>query len=334
LRSHPNAEVVALCGRNAENARAMADRNNIPDIAADYREIIERKDIDAVAIVTPNVSHHPIAMAALQAGKHVFCEKPLAMDVREAREMEAAAKAANRTAQVAFTFRFQHGVEVGRQAIRSGMIGEPFFARIRFEWGGDLNPNSTIGWRHLYEESGPGMLQDMGSHCLDLFNFVVEPVKEVCGLLLLIPRQRVYRKTGELRDVTNDDYASAYFRAESGLAGEFVVSRITQSRGVQAELEVVGKEGTLRITISRGHGDGVRLEPVTGEPENLALPDEPNAGTDYALGRMMRAFVDNALGNPSLGVEADFSDGRFAQQGIDAIAISYEERRWVSLSEL
>jgi predicted dehydrogenase len=312
----------------------MAERNGIPEAVSDYREIMERKDIDAVAIVTPNASHHPIAMEAIRSGKHVFCEKPLAMDVPEAREMETAAQAAKLTAQVAFTFRFQRGVEAGRDALRAGAIGKPFFTRIRFEWGGDLRPDATLGWRHLYEESGPGMLQDMGSHCLDLFNFVVEPVTEACGVLITVPRSRIYRKTGELREVTNDDLAAAYVRAASGLTGEFLVSRITTARGVTAELEINGEEGVMRIAISRGHADDVVIERIGREPESLPLPDEPGKGTDYALGRMMRAFVDSVLGNPATGCEATFADGRVAQQGIDAIARSVTEKRWVALNEL
>jgi predicted dehydrogenase len=334
LQSHPNAEVVALCGRNLDNCRTMAERNHIPDAVSDYRKIMARDDIHAVAIVTPNVSHHPIALAAFEAGKHVFCEKPLAMNVREAREMEDAAQRAGLVGQVAFTFRFQHGIEAGKQAIREGKIGKPFFTRIRFEWGGDLRKGGTIGWRHLWEESGPGMLQDMGSHCLDLFNYTVEPVTELCGILANIPRTRLYGKTNEMREVTNDDLAGAYIRGASGLQGEFMVSRITTVRGGGSELEVMGEEGTIRITLSRGHADKVILERYGEETTELPLADEPNKGTDYALGRMMRAFVDGILGNPPTGPEATFTDGRIAQQGIEAVLRSVDERRWVRLDEV
>jgi predicted dehydrogenase len=333
LQGHPGAEVVALCGRNEAHARAMAGRTGVPHVFTDYRELIARDDIDAVTVVTPNVSHHPIAMAALEAGKHVFCEKPLAMDAAQAREMERAALAAGKVAQVAFVFRFLHGTEALRQAVRSGKIGKPFFARVRFEGGGDLRPDTTIAWRHLAEESGAGMLADMGSHAIDLLNFALEPIREVCGVMHRVDRSRKDRRTGETRAVTSDDLAGAYWRNGSGVQGEFVVSRITRARGGNNELEVFGEEGTVRAALSRGHNDAATLERVEGGEEALTLPDESRSGEDFGLGRMTRAFVDAILGNPPLGVEASFTDGRLAQEGIDAVIRSAEERRWVTLRE-
>ncbi|MBW3623718.1 MAG: Gfo/Idh/MocA family oxidoreductase, partial [Armatimonadetes bacterium] len=310
LQSHPQAQVVALCGRNEANARAMADRNGIPDVYASYHELLAREEIDAVCIVTPNAAHCPIALTALEAGKHVFCEKPLSMNACEARDMEAAARRSGRVAQVAFTFRFLHGLEALRGAVRAGKIGRPYFARVRFEGGRDLHPDSTLAWRHYAEESGAGVLQDMGSHCLDLLNFALEPVTEVCGTMLRVSRARPDRKSGALREVTTDDLAGAYWRAESGLQGEFMVSRVTKLRGGNNELEVFGEEGSIRAALSRGHADTVTLEPLTRDPESLDLPEESRSGTDYALGRMMHAFADSILGAPTPGVEADFSDGR------------------------
>src|SRR5262249_50552689 len=102
LQSHPRAEVVALCGRNRERGEAMAARLGVPEAITDYRELVARPDIDAVTITAPNVAHHPIAMAALAAGKHVFCEKPLAMNREQATEMRQAAEGSGRIHQVAF----------------------------------------------------------------------------------------------------------------------------------------------------------------------------------------------------------------------------------------
>src|SRR5437879_783674 len=87
LQVHPRADVVVLCGRSEERRRAIAERLGVPETAADYREVVARPDIDAVTITTPNVSHREIALAALAAGKHVFCEKPLAMNTAEAEAM-------------------------------------------------------------------------------------------------------------------------------------------------------------------------------------------------------------------------------------------------------
>ncbi len=330
LQSHPDAEVVALCGRNADRLKAMTERTGVPDCHTDYRELLARDDIDAIALVTPNVSHHPIAMAALEAGKHVFCEKPLAMNAPEAREMEAAAEQARRVGQVAFTFRFLHGMAELRRRVAQGDIGKPYFARVRFE-GGDLRPDSTLAWRHYVEESGGGVLQDMGSHALDMIQFALEPVAELSSLVFRVPRVRNDRRTGEPREATNDDFAAAYWRTDDGLPGEFAVSRITNLRGGNNEIEVFGETGSLRAEVSRGHNDRLLLERPGQGAESLPLPEESSAGTDYALGRMMRSFVDAILGREALGVEASFTDGRRVQEAIDAVERSEAERRWMTV---
>src|SRR5947208_3176934 len=123
LQSHPRAEVVALCGRREEHARAMAQRLGVPDVYADYRDLLAREDIDGVAIVTPNVSHAEIALAAFKAGKHVICEKPLAMNGEEARIMRDFALASGRIHLVAFTFRYLHCLNRLKELLHAGDIG-------------------------------------------------------------------------------------------------------------------------------------------------------------------------------------------------------------------
>ena len=108
LQRHPNAEVVALCRRSRDLCEQTALKFGVPKVYTDHADVIADDTIDAVTIVTPNVFHHPIAIEALQAGKHVFCEKPLAMNVSEAREMYDIAEASGKIHQVAFTFRYTH----------------------------------------------------------------------------------------------------------------------------------------------------------------------------------------------------------------------------------
>jgi predicted dehydrogenase len=129
LQSHPDAEVVVLCGRNSERTRAMADRVGVPEIALDYEQVCSRKDIDAVTIATPNVAHAIQAKAAFAAGKHVFCEKPLGMNVHEVIEMVRAAEQSRTIHQVAFTYRYLYGVQELKRRLLKGDIGEPYHVR-------------------------------------------------------------------------------------------------------------------------------------------------------------------------------------------------------------
>src|SRR5438445_9995261 len=162
LQSHPRAEVVLLCGRNEERRHNLAQRLGVPETAGDYREVVTRPDIDAVTITTPNISHAEIALAALAAGKHVFCEKPLAMNAAEAEALTRAAEERGLVNQVAFTFRYTHGIARLRELLRGGAIGRPFLVRMVGEGWGDLRPEARAAWRHQAALSGAGMLADMG----------------------------------------------------------------------------------------------------------------------------------------------------------------------------
>lgn len=330
VQSHPRATVVALCGRSEARCRAMAERLGVPEAITDYREVMARPDIDAVTITTPNVAHHPIATAAFAAGKHVFCEKPLAMSREEAEAMRRAAEASGRVHQVAFTFRFTHCLERLREEVAKGTIGRPFYVRVQGEGFGDLRPGGRGGWRHVQALGGGGMLADMGSHYFDLVNWALGPVAEVCGILETIPREKTLGE--ETITVDSDDLAACWLRTGAGVSGHFFSSRVTPSRGGSGLFEVIGETGALAAATTRGSGDSLRLA-RPGEPEvDLPLPEESHTKTDYALGRMMRAFVDAILAGRTEGtIAATFVDGWRAQRAQEAVYASVREKRWVAV---
>jgi predicted dehydrogenase len=328
LQAHPRAEVVVLCGRSEERRRAMAERLGVPETAADYGEVVTRPDIDAVTITTPNVSHREIARAALAAGKHVFCEKPLAMNTAEAEAMVRAARESGRIHQVAFTFRYTHGVARLRELLRAGAIGQPFFVRMVGEGWGDLRPEARVAWRHQAALSGAGMLADMGSHYFDLVNWVVGPVAEVCGMLHTVPRTRPDAE-GRPTPVDTDDLAHVWFRTSQGVQGEFRSSRVTPSRGDSGFLEVVGNQGALMASLSRGDRDELRLLRPGAPAEEITLPEESRTGETYALGRMMGSFIENILhGRSEADLAPTFEAGLAAQHAQDAVLRSVERRAW------
>jgi predicted dehydrogenase len=333
LQSHPEAEVVILCGRNEERRRTMAARLGVPETTADYREVAARHDIDAVTITTPNVSHAEIAIAALEAGKHVFCEKPLAMDAREAETMLRTARERGLIHQVAFTFRYTHGVAQLRQRLREGVIGQPFFIRMVGESWGDLRPEARVRWRHQKSQAGAGILADMGSHYFDLVNWVVAPIAEVCGMLLTVDRRRP-GADGQPTRVDSDDLAHVWFRTVDGLRGEFRSSRVTPSHGDGGFMEVVGEEGSLMSSLTRGDGDSLRLMRPNGSTEEILLPEESRSGRPYALGRMMRSFVDSIRrGRSNPAEDPCFEAGVAALRAQDAVLRSVEAKAWQRVRE-
>ena len=335
LQSHPEAEVVALCGRRFEHARSMADRLGVPDVHTDYRELLARDDIDAVTITTPNAAHAEQAIAAFEAGKHVFCEKPLGLDAREARRMTAAAEQSGKVHLVAFTFRYAYGVRELRRRVAAGDIGRPHYIRLAFSGWGGLRKEWQIAWRETQALAGGGLLFDMGSHLFDLARFCLGPIEEACGVTLNVARERQDRLTGETRRVETDDLCRALFRHRDGTLGEWLMSRVTPPHGDNAYLEVAGDAGALQCALSRGNVERLRVSrPESAGWEEIALPDEAHDGEPHALGIMMRSFVDAIQrGGPDGDVDAPFSEGLAAQEALMAVLQSEEQRRWVRLDE-
>ena len=162
LQSHPQAEVVALCGSDYDRARGIADRLGIPEVHTDYMELCSRGDLDGVTIATPNAFHSQQALAAFFHGKHVLCEKPLARTTEEAAKMLRAAQSSGKVHQVAFTFRYGYAVRELRRRVQAGDIGQPHYVRIQYDSWKGLMPEWEVGWRENRELAGGGVLYDLG----------------------------------------------------------------------------------------------------------------------------------------------------------------------------
>ncbi|MCW5798065.1 MAG: Putative Oxidoreductase [Nitrospira sp.] len=333
LQSHPDAEVVVLCGRNASRTRAMADRLGVPEMSLDYEQVCARKDLDAITIATPNVAHAIQAKAAFAGGKHVFCEKPLGMNVHEVVEMVRHAEQSHAIHQVAFTYRYLYGVQELKRRLLRGDIGEPYHVRVQYaSWEG-VKPDSKIGFREMRDAAGAGILYDVGSHLFDLIGFIIGPIEAVAGSTLLIPRERIDHRTGELAQVETDDIASAWFVCRDGIQGHLFASRATPNSGDKAYIEVVGREGALRASLSRGSVDILRVSRATHPAwELVPLPAEASDGTSHCLGTMMRSFVDACLRKKlNTDVDASFYDGLAVQRTMDAVQESACRPHWISL---
>lgn len=336
LMSHPCATVVAVCGRRLEVARALAERFGIARAVDDFREVCGDPGVDAVTVASANADHAMHALEAIRHGKHVFCEKPLAMDVAQARELALAARRSGLVHQVGFTFRYNHGLRELRRRVAAGDVGVPFLARIQYDRWDGLAEAWRAGWRDCKQTAGAGLLFDLGSHLFDITRHVLGGIESVIGYTHVVPREVPAADGGGLVRVETDDLVNAWMRLESGLRGQFFISRVTPPFAELGCLEVVGDQGALKAALSRGGVDFLKASaPASPVWTELPLVEEASAGRPHALEKMMHAFVDACLrGAVDPAVDATFEDGLQAQLAMSALLESETSRRWMRLDEL
>ena len=330
VQAHPEAQVVALCGRSPERRQAQAARFGVPETFADYEELIARAGVDAVTISTPNRWHFPIARAALLAGKHVFCEKPLTMDQAESAELLALAGRGRLVHHVAFTFRFLYAAHEAQRLFREGAIGRLRHVLAATEGSGGLRPGAPLRWRSDAALAGYGLLGDMGSHLVDLARFVtggeLRAVRGACWRVGQAERPDGDRP-GQVAVATADDETEALCDFSGpGFAVPLAlrVSSLTPAPH-RNYLEFVGDDGYLRLPYSRGDHDTLALGRNGAAVETLPLPEGAAPAANHCLFKMMGAFVEACLGRPSpppADQPATFADGHAAQRALDAIAAS------------
>lgn len=332
LQSHPQARVVAICGRRKERLRFLANQFNIPAVYTDYHELCARPDLDAITIVTPNSEHAEQARAAFASGKHVFCEKPIAMNVAQAQQMVRTAEKSGKVHQVGFTYRYLYGVQELRRRIHRGDIGVPYHLRAHHNSWDGLHSASSLGFRGVRALGGGGVLYDMGPHLFDLARYLFGPIKSAMGFFEHVPRRKVGSRS-ESPVIETDDLAAAWFTHEHGINGQWFASRVMPWCGEKSHIEVIGHEGALRASLSRGSIDILRVaRPSSPHWEVLPLPSEACNDAPSSLNIMMRSFVDACLrGRLNGDVDASFHDGLASQLAIDAVETATMSLPWVPL---
>jgi len=255
-------EMAVIVGRNREAVAEAGAHWGWAESANDWREVIARDDIDIVDIVTPGDSHAEIAIAALDAGKHVLCEKPLANSVAEAEAMAAAAaRAAERGVQamVGFTYRRVPAVTLMRDLIAEGLIGTVQQVRAAYRQDWLVDPEAPLAWRLQKEHAGSGALGDIGAHVVDMAQFVTgEEVVGVSGMLETVVKRRPLLAEGRglagtagdgYGDVTVDDLAVFTGRMAGGAVASFEATRFATGRKNALTIEVSGDKGALAFDL-------------------------------------------------------------------------------------
>ena len=331
----PEARVVALCDNNPIVLQKASQQSGITNVCARYEDLLTRADVNAVIIATPNFSHAPIALAAIAAGKHVLCEKPIAIDHAEAVAMAAAAEKANVRHMTAFTYRFVPAMNYMAHLVKSGFIGQPYhFRSCRLQdWGA-----RALGWRQVAKMAGSGELGDMLSHRIDYAHLLIGPIARVVA----DTRRFLDNRDGHVSDL--EDWVTILAEFSNNATGVLESSKLATGRGEGARsqdyCEINGSEGTLLFQLSHPlelqitkRGESA-LQTVRVPNEFLKWPGSPRdpiAGDPLITFRydqdveFIRAIVDQRPCVPS------FIDGAQAQAVMDAALLSAKEKRWVDV---
>ncbi|WP_310742384.1 Gfo/Idh/MocA family oxidoreductase [Microbispora sp. H13382] len=251
--------MAALAGRSPERTAEAAATLGWAAVETDWKRLLERDDVQVVDICTPGDSHAEIAVAALEAGKHVICEKPLANTVAEAEAMVAAARAAAARgvrSMVAFNYRRVPAVSLARRFVEQGRLGEIRHVRAQYLQDWIVDPEFPLVWRLQKDKAGSGALGDIGAHIIDTAQFIVgRSLAGVSAITETFVKERPLAEgsaglagqggTGEMGEVTVDDAALFIGRFEGGALGSFEATRFATGRKNALRIEVNGSLGSL-----------------------------------------------------------------------------------------
>ncbi|MDT5061874.1 MAG: hypothetical protein QOH63_2333 [Acidobacteriota bacterium] len=335
FRACEGARLVAIASGHLENAERVAREFEIEHVASDWRELVAREDVDLVSIVTPPVTHLEMTLAALDAGKAVLCEKPMAMNAFEADTMRRRASEREALALIDHELRFLPGRLRMREMLHGGEIGRVRHAKLIFRSDSRATMDRKWDWWSDVK-SGGGALGAIGSHAVDAFRwFLGAEVSEVFCSLSTHVAEREDGKTGEMRAVTTDDEANLMLRFEdteltAGTTATVSLSVVEQGRA-EHRLEIFGSEGGLMVEeggelwhAQTGAGEWSKVETMRG---SLA-PGMRDGGWSRGFTLFSRAIIEALQdGRNTIEGAADFEDGYRTQLILDAARRSNESRR-------
>ncbi|HAX23484.1 MAG TPA: gfo/Idh/MocA family oxidoreductase [Chloroflexi bacterium] len=332
LRRVPGVTVAAICGAHAGRIRDVAAELEIPASYSDYRELFESGAIDAVTIATPPHLHHPVALAACEAGLHVLCEKPMARSVAEARDMLRMAREAGVCHAVAHQMRHDPARHRLKELLDDGFIGRLHSVSVMVYRSALADPTRrTSGWLTDAASAG-GVLSAIGSHYIDALRWWFGDIHWVAGAVsTAIPERAVSGREG-LLPVDADDNTAFVVRFSNGALGSVHIS-YTSAVDIGEEIIATGSDGVLIIQ-DNGRLFGARR----GERiQNLLPAYVPGSGDRSGPARHIRAFsilVGEWILAMRTGAEASpsFDDGAKVQEVLDAVSRSQQLSRWIDLS--
>lgn len=327
----PGVRLIACADVQRDRAGAFAAKWGIPGIYTDYRALLAAEDLDGISIVASDRVHAPIALAALKAGIHVLCEKPLATTVAEARAMLKAARVSRRIHMVNFSYRDCAGLAGMAAALRARKIGDIRHVDARYlqswlvstAWG-DWRSSPGWLWRLSTKHGSAGVLGDLGSHLFDMLMWLCGDISAVDCRLASFPKGVPGNRVGPYKLDANDSFAGTV-RFRNGALGTMQSSRWAVGHNNSVYVAVYGTKGAVRFDLDR---DGACYEVITGRKaiHDRAWRAVPCKPVPSAYERFVRAIRTKAA------AEASFQEGLRVQECLAACVESNQRQRPVALA--
>jgi predicted dehydrogenase len=348
----------AICGREEQLVRESAEKFGWEGYETSWERLVSREDIDTIDITAPSNVHKDIAIAAAQNGKNIFCEKPLAVSLKDAREMLEAVKKSGVKHQIGFNYRFAPAIQLAKKMIDEGKLGKIYHFRAKYLQDWIINPDFPLVWRLDKSVAGSGSHGDLGAHLIDIARFLAGEFQSVIGMNKTFVKERpiVEKMTGlsgkaqesSIKgDVTVDDATLFLTEFKNGALGSFEATRFAAGHKNDMSFEINGSKGSLRFEFERMNElqyfsaddaegiQGFRLIQVSEAVHPYMgawWPAGHVIGYEHTfvheLYEFVQAIADDGITSP------DFYDGMKCSQVLEAVDLSIAERQWVIVDDL
>ena len=351
--------LVGVCTAHEETAQQAVEQAGYEFGTTDYRKLLERDDIHIINCCVPNYLHKEMVVDAVSAGKHVYCEKPMAMNLSEAQQMLEAAEKAGVVHQITFHNRFSPAMLRAKQLVDEGFLGQPMSFRVAYLHSGYVDPNRPMSWRLDKKQGGGGALYDLGSHAIDLIRYLLSDCTKVFASLHTFVKKRPVKSNHETMyaKVEVDDLAilqmnmqkttDDFVLPQNGAVGAMEASRIATGSTDELLIDVHGTQGALHFNLmdanwlyaydARAEAEPLggmqgytRIQTVQKYPQPAVFP-----GSKASIGWMrlhvasLYDFVTNVV-RGEVG-SSSFLDGVKTQEIMEAAFISAEQGKWIDL---
>jgi predicted dehydrogenase len=341
----PCTELVAVCDIEPQLAKEAAAKFAIPHAATDYRDVVNLEDIDVVDVCTPSHTHFELAMAALEAGKHVLCEKPVAFDFRDTLRAAELARSQGLKTKLGFTFRYSPAMLYMKEMVDQGFCGDPYIYNAYEQNSQWIDPQTPLRQGdHEADQSRihVSSLEGYGAPVIDIARWMVgSDLTSVVGVMRNFVPERVVRATGRMMRMNIDDGDIFIGEFANGVIGSVQSSFVTVGNFPGIEVRLYGSKGAIitRLVEEFGIAETIRAAtPDDVEFKELVVPNRfyPKGGspneTWFTLfyANLIKDFLDE-LTTDTPRNQGNFDDGAWVQEIINAVEISHHERRWTDL---